>query len=54
MAVYMEALSAHAVRQQQALRQHDIEAEVRENRWISLQLEQGSTYYGSTYYGATC
>ena len=38
MEAYMEALSAHASRQQEALQSH--EAEVRENRWISEQLEQ--------------
>ena len=37
MAAYMEALGAHASRQE-ALQSH--EAEVRENRWISEQLEQ--------------
>ena len=38
MEAYMEALSAHASRQQEALQSH--EADVRENRWISEQLEQ--------------
>lgn len=38
MATYIEALSAHAARQHEALQAHD--AEVRENQWISAQLEQ--------------
>ena len=42
MAEYMEALSAHAARQQEALQRH--EADVRENRWISEQLALLTTY----------
>ena len=46
MAEYMEVLSAHAARQQEALQRH--EADVRENRYISLRAAR-FTYYPLTH-----